>query len=472
MSTEVRALITGLLLIVVAGCASISEDAGFDDVQTTVAARAGQRVQWNQGTVADQTAEKAVQKLLAQTLNAHEAAQIALLNNRRLQALYEELSLSQASLVQAGLLTNPVFSTAVGFPLDGGALDLRFNIVQDFLSVVYRPLRRKIASAQFEAAKLRVTEAVIDLAAQVRAQFYRVQANQQRIVFLRRVVTATAASAEAAKRLHDAGNITDLDLAREQVLYEEGRLALATGQTRLVQDRERLNALMGLWGDDTQWRIARRLPEVPDMALQPANLEQQAIKASLALAAARKDIEAAAAVFGFVDATALIPFVEPGIDAEREEGEWESGPSLAFPLAIFNQGQAQLAAARAELRRAQQRYWAKAVEVRATVRALRHSALSARTRALHVQSVLLPLYTRIVNNTQLQYNAMQVGIFQLLLAKQQQINAGLRYIDTLLDLWLALSALEQTLSGSLADVEGESVAEIPDGEIPVISMPE
>jgi cobalt-zinc-cadmium efflux system outer membrane protein len=98
--------------------------------------------------------------------------------------------------------------------------------------------------------------------------------------------------------------------------------------------------------------------------------------------------------------------------------------------------------------------------------------MSARTRAQHVQGVLLPLYTRIVNNTQLQYNAMQVGIFQLLLAKHQQINAGLQYIDTLRDFWLARTELEQALSGSLADIDTVSMAESSEGDRPTLSLSE
>nr|MBA3731739.1 TolC family protein [Gammaproteobacteria bacterium] len=387
---------------------------------------------------------------------------------------YENLNLAQANLAQAGLLNNPIFTTGIGFPLDGGSLDLSFGIVQDFLSILYLPLRREVATAQFEATKLRVTESVIELAAHVQAAFYQVQADQQRIAFLRQVGKATAASAEAARRLRDAGNITVLDLVREQALYQEARLALSTAETRLIQNRERLNTLMGLWGEDTQWTIAARLPEIPATqaasAGPGAGLERRAIEANLSLSATRKDIEAAAAVFGLADSTALIPFLEPGVDAEREESEWEVGPSFAFPLPIFDQGRARLAAAQSDLRRTQRTYWAQAVEIRAAMRAARATVTGARKRARHVQDVLLPLYTRAVNGTQLQYNAMQVGVFALLLAKQQQISAGLRYIETLLEYWTARTALEQILNGSLADVEVTSMAEIPASAIPAISV--
>jgi cobalt-zinc-cadmium efflux system outer membrane protein len=67
---------------------------------------------------------------------------------------------------------------------------------------------------------------------------------------------------------------------------------------------------------------------------------------------------------------------------------------------------------------------------------------------------LLPLRERIVRETQLQYNAMQLGVFELLRAREQQIQAAIAYVDTLLDYWLARTELEQLLSGRLPSPNG------------------
>lgn len=46
----------------------------------------------------------------------------------------------------------------------------------------------------------------------------------KQIVWLRRtVIQAGRASAGAAERIHDAGNLPDLDLANERALYQESR---------------------------------------------------------------------------------------------------------------------------------------------------------------------------------------------------------------------------------------------------------
>jgi len=103
----------------------------------------------------------------------------------------------------------------------------------------------------------------------------------------------------------------------------------------------------------------------------------------------------------------------------------------------------------AELRRAQQEYYALGVRVRATVRAVRERLQGAQDRALYYRDIMLPLWERIVHETQLQYNAMQRGVFELLRAREQQIQAAVAYIDALRDYWLARTDLGQILSGRL-----------------------
>src|SRR5262249_41015308 len=138
-----------------------------------------------------------------------------------------------------------------------------------------------------------------------------------------------------------------------------------------------------------------------------------------------------------------------GAGGERRDGAWEVGPVFALPMPLFDQGQAHIGRAMAELRRAQQEYYALGVQVRATARMVREQVQGAQDRALDYRDILLAWRERIVNETQLQYNAMQRGVFELLRAREQQIQAAVAYIDTLRDYWLARTALGQILSGRL-----------------------
>src|SRR5882724_1511041 len=85
-----------------AGCSSVRPDAAFVDVQRTVAGRTGQSLEWIHNPAANEKVEQAVGSLLEKDLTVDAAVQIALFNNRSLQATFEEIGISQADLVQAG----------------------------------------------------------------------------------------------------------------------------------------------------------------------------------------------------------------------------------------------------------------------------------------------------------------------------------------------------------------------------------
>jgi cobalt-zinc-cadmium efflux system outer membrane protein len=142
--------------------------------------------------------------------------------------------------------------------------------------------------------------------------------------------------------------------------------------------------------------------------------------------------------------------MEIGAAAEKEPGDpWKVGPSVSVPIPVFDQGQARVARGAAELRRAQQEYYALAVRIRATARALVERVRGAGDRALFFRDIVLPLQERIVSEAQLQYNAMQLGIFELLRDRQQQIEAGAEYIEVVREYWMARAEILHLMSGRL-----------------------
>ena len=208
-------------------------------------------------------------------LTADEAVQVALLNSRELQALYSDLGVAQADLVQAGLLRNPIFDAAVLFPVTHrGRPDLEMSVVINFLEVVYMPLRKRVAAARFEEAKTRLAGSVIDFAARVQRAFYLQQSAEQMLELRQTIVEALSASLEVVRRLHEAGNIGDLEFARQRAQLEGGRLALRSAEVAVRQSREDLNTSMGLWGKQTEWQSDLRLPDIPEKPIQTDDLER------------------------------------------------------------------------------------------------------------------------------------------------------------------------------------------------------
>jgi outer membrane protein, heavy metal efflux system len=430
-------------------------DAGFQDVRTTVEERNQVQIFWNNGTELDNKATKQLSLLLNRKLTVDEAVQIALLNNRDLQAVYSQLGVAQADLVQAGLLSNPIFDAAVMFPASGGRpTNLELGAAVNFLNVFYIPLRKRVAALRFEETKTRVSSAVLDFAGRVRSAFYAYEADEQMLELRQTIVQALTASFELARRIYDAGNMSDLDFFRERAQLEAGKLALRTAEISVRQSREELNVLMGLWGAQTQWQSAGRLPDIPEQLPDTKDVERLSLERSLELAQTRQGIIAAGEQLGLTRWTTLLPEFGVGSQAERNDGAWEVGPKVDFSIPLFDQGQARLGRTAAELRRIQQEYYSLAVRIRAQARAVRDRLEGATDRAMYYRDILLPLHERIVNEAQLQYNAMQLGPFQLLRAREQQIQTAVAYIEALRDYWLARGDLGQLMSGRLPSSSG------------------
>src|SRR5947199_6510151 len=410
----------GLLLGagVLAGCAHVDPNPAFRELANTVHLRTGKRVQWNRGTAEDAQAQAAVSSLLSRPLTAESAVQIALLNNHTLQATYEELGIAQADLVEAGLLRNPIFTFERRFPGQAAELDL----LKEFLDIVLLPLRKRIAAAQFEAAKLRVGHEILKTAAEVCAAFYEHQGDQQLVDLRKTVAKATERSAETALKMKEAGNLRNLDLANEQATHAQAKIELAKAQSEAVQSREKLNKLMGAFGAQTNWTVTSRLPELPGGEVSTSQLESRAIQQRLDLAAARQQFIAEARARGIARAEAILQGAEFGGHYEHEiEGSvYSIGPSVNVPIPIFNQGQPASARASAKMRQAEQRYLALAADIRSDVRAARDKMLLSRRQVEYFKSTALPTRTRVTEESQLEYNAMQIGPFQLLQAKQEE----------------------------------------------------
>lgn len=439
------------------GCFAVAVDpqAGFPEVSQLVSERVGKEIIWTGSDGKAALPPEAISTRLQDGLSEDEAVQLTLLNNSELQALYARLGIAQADLVQASLLHNPVADAATRFPLGGGLVNLNFGVAMDFIDLLYTPLRKRVAAARFAETKLRVAAEVLDFAWRTQTAFYRHQANEQMLEMRRQVAAVTAASFTLAQRMREAGNVRELDVVSERALAEEANIDLRLAEIAVRESREALNTLMGLWGEEAQaWTIASvRLSEPPRESLEAERLESRAIERSLDLAAAAQLITAAAENVGLDRTSALFPELIGGGESKREGSEWTPGPTLTLPLPFFDRGQARIARAQAELRQARDLHRALAVRIRAVARRARDRLAGYRDRALHYQEVVLPIRDRIVQETQLQYNAMQIGPMDLLRAKEQQIDAGVRYIDALREYWLAQADLSLLLAGRLPPTE-------------------
>jgi cobalt-zinc-cadmium efflux system outer membrane protein len=435
-----------------AGCATAPPDQGFSGVADAVEGRIPQRVAWSRGTPADKQASAAVATLLSRPLGAEDAVQVALLRNRGLQASYAELGLAQADLVEAGLLQNPVFDTSIRFP-DAAhlATDLGTGLTQSFLNLLLLPAKKEIAAGQSEATKLRVAAEVLDLVAEVKTAYFRLEADQAIGALLHERVSAADAAASLAERLHDAGNISDLDLSRQQADAELTRTEYADALAGAAADREELNRLMGLFGADTRWTVPDHLPDIPSEALPYDRLETMAVSGNLRIAALRRQAETSAKALGLVTDFGWLTDVQIGVSSEKNpEGYRVTGPTIQIPIPLFNRGQASRARAATALQQNEDQMAQLAIDTRAQVRSLRDRLVRTRDLIDRYRTVVVPLQRRMLALGLQQYNFMLLGPFDLLRTKQDEIAASRRLIEATRDYWIARTELDRALSGQAA----------------------
>lgn len=438
-----------LALAALASCAWSPRDAGVARIEGSVAERVA-GLELRGAETDDAAALRAVDGLLASPLTADAAVQVAFLVHPGLLAAYAELDIARADLVQAGLLANPVFDARVRFP-DGPPrrAGLELTVVQDFLDVLTLAARRDLAGAAFDAEVLALAGRLVERAYDVRAAYYRALGDAQVAEVRRLVAEASATSAELARRIHEAGNASDLDLELELGLYEDARIAWARAEAERVESREALVRAMGLWGTRAAaWHLPASLPELPAADPSLEELEPLALGRRLDLAAALRRADVLAARAGVERRYRLLPSLSGGASGERDsDGSGGLGPELSLGVPLFDTGGARAARRTAELRLAEREAEALAVEARSEVRAARERLRARRRLAEHLRDVVVPLRESIVRRTQEQQAYMLMGAFELIRAKEAEYDAYQQYLEALRDYWTARADLGRALGG-------------------------
>ena len=433
---------------------ALANDTSRPSLTELVRERTGVTVGWPLNDRAEAARDDTVQALLQDSLTADRAVRVALLNSRELRAAFGEVGITQADYRQALLPKNPQLEGEIRFG-GGGRRPGEIIVMQDLTSLLLTPARRRASSSALRQSTLRAADAATALVAETRSAFYGVQAGNQVQGLWERAVEAAQAGADLAQRQHAVGNITDLDLENEQAVYEQAKVELARSRTEALIARERLNRAMGVWGERTAWVVASELPGLPAKEAPLDSVESAAVLQRLDLAAAEAEIQALARSVPLARFSQF-PELRAGAHFEREpEGTRTTGPAVELAFPLFDRGQAAVARAKAQIQQAEDRRDALAISIRSQVRAARDRFSAARQVVEYYHDVILPRRTRIVEQTQLQFNGMLVGVNQLIQAKQREISAQREYIEAQREYWLARTELDRALGASIPGADGK-----------------
>jgi outer membrane protein TolC len=384
-------------------------------------------------------------------LTADAAVQVALINNRDLQAAYNQLGIAEAVRVEAGRPPNPRFS--VERLASAGTIELEARMVGNILALATLPARAEVAADRFRQAQLRAAEETLRIAAETRRSYYRAVAASETARFLAKANEAAETAAKLSRRLGESGAMNKLDQAREQVFYAETTGNLARARQTASSARERLARLMGLWGGDLDFRLPGALPSLPRRVRRLPTVEVEAIRRRLDLQIARLEVDAMAKSYGLTNATRFLDLLEVAGVAkntkDRATGDVERarGFEVEFQVPLFDLGEPRVRQAEQSYMQAVNRLAQKAIAVRSEARDAYRSYRTAYDIAAHYRREILPLRKIISDEMLLRYNAMQIDVFALLAEARQRIAATTAAIDAQRDFWLAATELAAAVTG-------------------------
>jgi outer membrane protein TolC len=443
-----------LALFVLSGCASFTKDGGLNDVKLLTEKHISQQVVWSKTTADQHLIAERVAELMQKYLDVEQAVQIALLNNKSLQADLFELGISEADMVQAGRLPNPRFSML--YARNNGDYKIEQALTFNIFSLLTMPKLVEIERLNFEQTKQQVAIKVLQVAYQTRQAYFNAVAANQQYSYSLQVKTSAEASAEMAKRMVKAGNWNQLELAREQGFYAEAALDVLEAQQKSIVAKESLARLLGMSAN--QLTLQSRLPDLPKTLTEPEQFTKQAFAERLDLQAARLRTENMAKRLGLSKTTRFINVLEIGparvLEGSRNDA-YKKGVDIAFELPLFDWGSAKVARAEASYMQSVNEAAYIANNAQSEIREAYGYYQTSYDIAKQYADEIVPLRKKILDEKLLRYNGMLVSPFELFADARAQVSSVKTYIQKLNAFWLADTELQMTRIGNLHSVEGK-----------------
>ncbi|MCP4738011.1 MAG: TolC family protein [Bosea sp.] len=438
------------------GCAGFSPDGGMAPIQAAAYAEIGKEVTKIGDDQAALTAKARVDQLLRKPLTADSAVQVALLNNRGLQAAFNELGIAEAQMVAASLPPNPRFGIS---KLSGRfEVEVERQIVGSLLALITLPARAEIAGDRFKTAQLRAVEAVLRLAADARRQYYRAVAANAQVAFYQEAKASADAASELFKRLGESGGVNKIDQAREFAFEAELTVQLAQARQQQSQERERLIRQLGLWGGDLKFRVGS-LPPLPRLQSVKA-IEAEALRKRVDIQIARAELDTLAKSLGLANATRFVNDIDLlgrrtydrgrsiGADGDVEREVRRSRTlELEIDIPIYDFGQSKVALAEQTYMQAANKLAEKAVNARSEAREAYTTYRANYDITRQYQNNVLPLRKIIQDQSLLQYSGMLNDVTDLITDARNRILSNVAAINARRDFWIAHTDFKHALIG-------------------------
>lgn len=410
---------------------------------------------WHQNAAEIAEAEARSKAMLqGKTISAETAVQVALLNNRGLQAAYAELGFSAADVWEAALGPVPSVRVSVSGLADDVARTLEATLLNSILEAATAKPRTKVAELRFHQARLTAAGETIALAVETRRAWIEAVAAFEAASLIAGTQNTADAASELAVELGRTGAMNAADQAREHAFTAEITAERADAKLEAQLAKERLARLMGVSLSQVNFYVPDALPSLPGRPRSRADIERLALQNRVDIAAGRLELQAIAADYRLTGETRAVSDVaiRAGLEAERDAGKIETTPvvEVEFEIPLYDTGK--LVSRRGALAylKAANLLADAATNARAEARAAHLEVTGKHGVARHWRDVVLPLRRTIDEEALKSYNGMITSTFELIEDARDGLEAQLGAAKAKRDYWLAETDVTAAIWGGTA----------------------
>lgn len=392
--------------------------------------------------------------------------QYALSTNPTLQQASAWVRQSAGQARQAGLLPNPV----VGYQAEQirggsyrggeqGAFVQQTVILGDKLH-----LRRDVFEQQRREDEIGVEEQRYRVLSDVGRQFYATLAAQEIVDIRRRLAGIASDARETAHQLANAGQADAPDVLQSEVEAEQATLDYTTAQRTFIQEFRSLAAVAGK-PDLLLAPLTGNLENPPNLDVD--HIAEQIARNSPSMKRAKQDILRAETELKSAKRESIPDLqIHAGFENNFEPINGVAGKPVGLQgfvtagitLPIFNRNQGNVAAAQANLERAQVEVTRVQLSLWQSTQPLLQAYLSAQAEASRYHGEMIPRATRAYQLYLAKYQQMGAAYPQVIVSQRTLFELQVGYVNALQQVWMAAIALQNyALSDGLAAPVGSGI---------------
>ena len=261
------------VLLTLSGCASVFEDRRILEVETILKEQAAKQIDLPRPGGIQLLSDEDISNILASPVNLEDAEKLSIWGNPKVQGMLANVGIADADYAQAGRMENPGFSYE-RFSADDNARSVLFDIG----GVLLMPLKRKMEKRRLEQAQYRAAGDILSHLSKTRNAWFNAVAQKQQTELLLRALESAETGNQLTRQMSALGHSSVLESAKSELFLSELRVTLT--QQRLVESeaKEALITQLGLWGEQAHdFTVPDRLPKLPDVPIEIAAVEQEAI---------------------------------------------------------------------------------------------------------------------------------------------------------------------------------------------------